>query len=350
MTLLACVLFAALLAPQDETVRFGNVLVRLPAGWKSVVKGESLYLTPGDLKEGQDYVVIIGEGGKSDSNLAGVFEKSWKEFEKSGKVSNRAPGRETKTESGADGLFSVGIVESPDTRLIIGMAVFKAGDRFESVMALSIQDPTFVKYSGELAALLKGLRFRNTEIQAAYDLLVSADGKAIYALFKDGAATARLPAEGLDGIDVPSARKRDEETWGTHETKDGVLKITIGDKTATLKAQADGSWSSDDKKGFVRAAPSTGVKLDGRYAIGQPETSSLLFKPDGTFEDLGGGAAYITPAEARLNPSKTGTYEIANNTLKLTYRGFTPKLVSFVSLPAPAGTLLIHGTVFTRVP
>jgi hypothetical protein len=350
MTLLACLLSAALLAPQDETVRFGNVLVRVPAGWKSEVKSDSLYLTPGDLKEGQDYVVIIGEGGKSDSNLAEVFEKSWKEFEKGGKVGKRAPGRETKTESGADGLFSVGIVDSQDARLIIGMAVFKAGDRYESVMALSIQDPTFVKYSGEYAALLKGLRFRNTEIQVAYDLLVSSDGKSLVVLFKDGPATSTLPAEGLDGIDIPTARKRNEASWGTHETKDGIVKITIGDKTTSLKPQADGAWSSGDNLGFVRAATSTGVKLDGRYAIGKPDTSSLLFKPDGTFEDQGGGAAYINPAEARLNPPKTGTYEIANNTLKLTYKGFTPKLVAFVALPSPEGALLINGTVFTRVP
>jgi hypothetical protein len=217
-------------------------------------------------------------------------------------------------------------------------------------MALSIQDPTFVKYSGEYAALLKGLRFRNTEIQVAYDLVVSSDGKSLVALFKDGSAAAKLPVEGLDGIDVPSSRKRDEASWGTHETKDGVVRITIGDKPMSLKPQADGTWRTDDNKEFVRAATSTGAKLDGRYAMGKPESTGLLFKADGTFEDQGGGAAYITPEEAKRNPPKTGTYEIANNTLKLIYKGFTPKLVSFVALPSPEGALLINGTVFTRVP
>lgn len=343
--ILTFVLAASLLFQQAETVADGNVIVTLPAGWKANRKPDGLFLSPGDLKDGQDYVVIITPGGKSEGNLGEVFERSWKEFEKSGKV-NKAPGKELKTESGVDGLFSVGVVDGENIRLIISLAVFKAGDRYESLMAISVQDPVFAKYSGDLSALMKGLRFKNVELQVGYDLLVSADGKSLYALFKEGSAASLLPPVGLDHIDVGTAKSEKPEAWGTHATKDGVLTVTIGDKPVALKAQADGSYKGADGVEFKRAPASTGAKLDGRYAMESNEKGILQFKPDGTFEDQGGGAAYITPDEAKLNPSSTGTYEIANNTLKLSYKGFTPKLVSFIQLPS--GSLVLNGAIFKR--
>lgn len=345
--ILTLALAASLLLPQAESVADGNVIVTLPAGWKANRKPDGLFLSPGDLKDGQDYVVIITPGGKSDGNLGEVFEKSWKEFEKSGKV-NKAPGKELKTESGVDGLFSVGVVDGDNLRLLISLAVFKAADRYESVMAISVQDPVFAKYSGDLAALMKGLRFKNVELQAGYDLLVTADGRSLYALFKEGSAASALPPVGLDHIDVATAKNEQPASWGTHQTKDGVLTVTIGDKPVALKGQPDGSYKGADGIEFRRAGPSTGDKLDGRFAIEANEKAVLQFKPDGTFADQGGGAAYITPEEAKLNPTSTGTYEIANNTLKLSYKGFTPKLVSFIALPS--GNLVLNAQVFKRLP
>jgi hypothetical protein len=342
MGALAWVLAAALLAPQDETVTSGNVVVRLPAGWKSEQKPEGLYLTPGDLKEDQSYVIIVSPGGKADGNLAEGLEKSWKEFESGGKVTNRAPGRETKTESGTDGLFSVGFLETKEGgRLILGIALFKPADRFEAVIAMSAQDPVFAKYSGDLATILKGLRFRNVELPVAVDLMVSADpGSApvIYALFKDGSALDGLPEEGLDGFVLPDPKKRSDSPWGTHETKDGEIRVRVGDKTVALKPQADGSWKTPENLTFVKADSSTGLKLDGRYAVkgreDKAESANLVFKPDGSFEDKGS------------NPPLTGTYAIANNTMRLKFPDRV-KSVAFIALPK-SGAILINGLWYTR--
>src|SRR3954469_2081163 len=117
-------LAAALATPQDETLTVGNVVVRLPAGWKAERKPDGLFLTPGDLKDDESYVVIIAPGGKAEGSLAEGLEKSWKEFESGGKLVSKAPGRETKTESGTDGLMSVGLLELKDgSRLIISLAM-----------------------------------------------------------------------------------------------------------------------------------------------------------------------------------------------------------------------------------
>ena len=344
MGILACVLAATLWSAQDETVSSGNVVVRLPAKWKSEQKPEGLYLSPGDLKEEESYVVIVSPGGKADGTLAEGLEKSWKEFESGGKVTNRAPGRETKTESGTDGLFSVGFLETKDGgRLILAIALFKPADRFEAVIAMSAQDPVFAKYSGDLALLLKNLRFKNVELPIQIDLLVSSDPSSsptVYALFKDGSVLAELPEDGFDGFVLAEAKKRHEDSWGTHETKDGELRVKVGDKSVALKVQADGSWKSSDNVSFAKAEPSSGLKLDGRYAVkgreDKPESSNLVFKPDGSFEDKGS------------NPPLAGTYEIANNTMKLRFPDRV-KHVSFVALPK-SGAVLINGLWYVRQP
>jgi len=344
MVILGWILAASLLAPQDETVTAGNVVVRLPAGWKSEQKPEGLYLTPGDLKEEQSYVVIGSPGGKADVNLAEGLEKSWKEFEGSGKVTSRAPGRETKTEGGTPGLFSVGILETKDgSRLLISIAIFKPADRLEAVIALSGQDPVFAKYSGELAGILKNLRFKNVELPVTYDLIVSADPATkpgVYALFKDGTVLSMLPEEGMDGFNLADGKKRYDGSWGTYETRDGELRLHLVDKGLTLKAQADGSWKAAVDGVFLKAEPSTGLRLDGRYAVkgreDKPESSNLLFKPDGSFEDKGS------------TPPLAGTYEITNNTMKLKFPDRV-KNVSFIALEK-AGTVLINGLWYQRQP
>lgn len=347
-TMLVGVLVWALFSPQEETVTAGNVVVRLPSGWKAEAKAEGLYLTPGDLKEDQSYVVIISPGGKADGNLAQGLEKSWKEFEAGGRVTNRAPGRETKTAAGTEGLFSVGIMESKEgTRLIVSIAMFKPADRYEAVIALSAQDPIFAKYSGQLSELLKGLRFRNVELPVptpVYDLFVTASTTAApeaYTLFQDGSALGLLPREGMDGFDLATAKKGSSGRWGTHETKEGAVALRIGDRALALKSQGDGTWKSADGVAFVKAEPSTALKLDGSYLMrgreDKPESSILVFKPDGTFEDR------------TIKPPLTGTYEIVSNTMKLKTAEERTKITSFVATPK-SESLLISGIWFVRLP
>ena len=344
MMVLIWALAAALPAAQDETVTSGNVVVRLPAGWTSERKPEGLYLTPGDLKENQSYVIIVSPGGKADGTLSEGLDKSWKEFESGGKISNRAPGRETRTEGGTDGLFSVGILDTNDgSRLLLGIALFKPADRFEAVIAMSAQDPVFAKYSGDLATILKNLRFKNVELPVQVDLLVTADpGSAlsVYALFKDGTLLSGLPEEGFDGFVLPDPKARAGGAWGRYETKDGELRLSVGERVVALKPLRDGAWTGPGEVRIVKAGPVAGLKLDGRYAVkgreDQRESSNLVFRPDGSFEDKG------------AEPALTGTYEISNYTMKLKFPDRV-KSVSFLALPGSAA-LLINGLWYQKQP
>ncbi len=324
-TFLALLLSVAL--QSEETVSYGNVVVRVPAGWTHEKKNEGLYLHPGDLQENEAYVVIIPPGGKADGNLAEEFEKSWKRVAGAKKVVKKAAGRELQTEGGTPGLMSVGLLENDDeSRVITAVAVFKCADRSEALLALTAQDRLFQKYSEPLGALLKGLRFKNTELPC-YELLLSMgytekEGKTtVYVLFKDGTWLSLLPPDGLDDLDAPAAKKRFAEACGTHETKDGVMTLRLGSRVETFKPTGDAGFGyrSAGNAVFQRLPTSTGFRLDGKYQEhgGQGQ---ILLKADGSVEEPGAGGP------------KRGAYEILNNTMWLT-TGEGNRKVSFVALP-----------------
>jgi hypothetical protein len=336
MIVIPLLLLAALAAPQEEPVTVGNVVFRLPAGWKVERKPDGLFLTPGDLKEEESYVVIVAPGGKADGSLSEGLEKSWKEFEKGGKLASKSPGRETKTEGGTDGLMSVGLLEVKDgSRLIVSLAMFKPADRYEAIIALSAQDAVFQRYAGALGTLLKGLRFRNVELPT-YELLLTTGAKpTVYALFKDGSWLEACPAEGLDAFDPLASKKSSPASWGTHETKEGILTLKRGDRVQLLSTRADGALSRKDPEAtFVRSAPATGLRFESPYVFEDArDPGSLIFKSDGSFEDKG----LLKPLLGDDTAPVSGMYEISDNTLTLASLDGRRKRILF-AIPSPSAS------------
>src|SRR6185503_2499679 len=309
----------------DETFAYGNVLFRVPEGWKVETHDEGLFLRPSDLKKDESYVVIIPPGTKADVNLDAGFEKTWKQVAGNRKIAKKAPEKAVKTEGGVEGLMSVGLMDdADDNRLIAMVALFKAADRFQAVMALTVEDHVFQRYSEAFGVLIKGLRFRNVE-PPAYELLMSMGytekgGKTVvYVLFRDGTALLTMPGDGLDRLGSATARKRHADAVGTHETKDGVVTVRAGSREEALKPQIDGSYRSAETGQFLKLAPSTGLRLDGKYVL-HGGTGTFVFRPDGTVDDEGG---------------KPGTYEIYNNTLYLSSADRGVKRLAFMTLNAP---------------
>src|SRR5688572_13579075 len=205
--------------PSDERLAYGNVLLRVPEGWKAETRDEGLYLRPSDLKKDESYVVIIPPGTTADVNLAAGFERTWKQVAGARKTAKKAPEKEIKTEGGVDGLMSVGLMDdAADSRLIAAVALFKPADRFQAVLALTADDRVFQRYSEPFGALIKGLRFRNVELPA-YDLVMSmgftekAGKTTVYVLFRDGTWLPFLPVGGLDQVD--GAKAKSEKAAGT---------------------------------------------------------------------------------------------------------------------------------------
>ena len=314
-----------LLAPQDDdVVTYGNVLVRTPEGWKVQARDESLILQP----EGMPFLVMVFPGANAEGTLAESFDKAWKQAAGASKITNKAPGKEMKTEGGIDGLMSVGLLETADGgRMLAAVAVFKPGDRSQTVVALCPRDEVFQRYTEDLGVFLKTLRFRNLELPK-YELLVSSEAKPrFYVLFKDGPWLSVLPPEGLDGVDPK---------------KHGA----VADKNP-LRPDGEGRYAGADGTPFTRAGASTGLRLQGRYLRqgdeDKPGAAVIGFKADGTFEDVGATEA----------ANGTGGYEIFNNSLYLTYRDKRRKKLSWVSPPRAADEkapewILVGGARFDR--
>lgn len=327
--MLAATAFVLSLLVQDaETVSAGNLILQVPPGWTHERRAEGLFLRPGDLRDGEAYVVVIPPGTKTSSNLAETFEKSWAQAAGGKTTVKKAPPRELKTDGGADGLMSAGILETERAaRLVVGLAVFKAGDRSEAVLALTEHDHVFQRYSGAFGTLLRGLRFKTVEFPS-YELLISmgyteVSGKTtVYVLFKDGTWLEGLPEEGLDDLTAESAKKQFPDRCGTHETKDKTTTLKRGERTETLKQGADGSWRSAENAQFLKVPACSGFRVDGRYAV-HGGSGILLLKADGGFENREGVPA--APA--------SGGYEIYNNTLYLTGADGKTLKVGFLLLP-----------------
>lgn len=340
MSILALVLSLSLQTPpsDDDSFAYGNVLFRVPEGWKVDTRDEGLFLRPGDLKKDESYVVIIPPGTKADVNLAAGFEKTWKQVSGTRTIAKKAPEKEIKTDGGVDGLMSVGLMDdADDSRLIATVALFKPADRFQAVLALTGENHVFQRYSEAYGKLIRGLRFRNIELPA-YDLLMSmgyteTGGKTtVYVLFRDGTCLLKMPGEGLDRLEAETAKKRHAECAGTHETKDGVLTVRAGSREEILKPQLDGSYRSAETGQFLKLAPSTGLRLEGKYTL-HGGTAALVFRSDGTCDDERG---------------KAGTYEIYNNTLYLSSADKSVKRLAFMTLNAPTKEFIYLGTAWYR--
>src|SRR5262245_57897300 len=324
MMFLLAVLLALQAPPEEERFAYGNVLLRVPEGWKVESKDEGLFLRPADLRKDESYIVIIPPGTKADINLAAGFENTWKQVAGARKIAKKAPEKEIKTEGGVDGLMSVGLMDDADNnRLIVTVALFKPADRFQAVLALTPEDDVFQRYREPFGTLIRSLRFRNVELPA-YDLLMSMGydekgGKTtVLVLFKDGTCLTLLPRDGLDLLEPAAAKKRHGDSVGTHETKEGAITLRVGSRSETLKPSVDGSFRSAETGQFLRLSTGTGTRLDGRFVL-HGGTQTIDFKSDGKFEEQG----------------KPGTYEIYNNTLYLSAAEKGVRKMSFMAMPGP---------------
>src|SRR5688572_6061387 len=103
----AALALVLLLAPHDEdVVTYGHVLVRKPEGWKAEARDDSLVLQPEDAP----FLLMLFPGTNAEGTLAEAFDKAWKQAAGASKITNKAPGKEIKTEGGTDGLMSVGLL------------------------------------------------------------------------------------------------------------------------------------------------------------------------------------------------------------------------------------------------
>jgi len=358
---------------------FENIAVVPPAGWIQPEQGEDLLLKPGDLGAEESFVVVIGhESDEPAGTLAEGLEQSWQAFNGTGSVViGRSPASEIKTAAGAIGLSASGTLEARGRHVFVTVAVFKPKDRYRFFASLATTEAAAEKYHAAFADIVNSVEFRNDAaskpnlpagptpaVSSSYELLLTfgsglsasstggsdyGAGSYVYCVFADGTWLATAPSRGLNHYDLAADQRSRSADFGTWQRdSNGVLALRTPYRFETLYPQADSNYLRKDTEAreatYFRIPTSTGLQFSGRYIKeGQsdgPDTVSITFRRDGTFEDNGVvhmilpdeiGVGYRDISEV-LGPG-SGTYEIANNTLTLAYGDGRRKPILFILTP-----------------
>jgi hypothetical protein len=354
----------------------GEVIVARPAGWVAQAQGEGLVLQPA-LASGPPLSVLVFASRAAPAKREEGLDILWREAGKRHRILQRAAATEVIAADGVAGLASVGVVESNGQRLSGTVAAYSAKGRLYGLLIVG-DERAVLTHGAALRGLLGGLRLdRGPEALAAprtaYALIVrmgrgastqpgagwiAGSETAASALFTDGTYLRAVPAEGLDGIDATARRLRSPSDFGRYDIDAVSLRLQAFDRVETLERQHDGTYLRRESPGkpsqpretrYFEAPSIDGVKLEGRYGrFGQadsPQAASIVFRPDGTFDDRG-IVAQLTATEygvrhrdaAEVAHPGTGRYRAANHTLFLDYADGRRKRVLFVLTPDEAGS------------
>lgn len=357
------------------TVAFGSMTLRMPAGWTQTEQHQDLYLRPGDLAGDQSFVVAIAhEGDPLDGGLAEGLERAWQEFvSPESTLTGRTPALEIKTTAGVTGLSSSGVLHTQGSRLFMTVAVFKPKDRYHIIASLANGQAVNDRYRDAFVGLVRSLDFAarpvaapsvaSNEPSASYELLLTfasglsasptggsdyGAGTYVYCVFADGSWLETAPKRGLNGYGLAAEHQQHASDFGAWQRSNGVLTLRTPYRFETLFPQPDGSYLRKDAAAreatYFRVPTLTGLRLHGRYIkdghSDGPSTVSITFRADGTFEDRGVvhmllpdeiGVRYSDISQV-LGPG-SGTYEIADNTLLLSYSDGRRKPMLFILTP-----------------
>ncbi|MFS0557846.1 hypothetical protein [Brevibacillus sp. 179-C9.3 HS] len=175
----------------------------------------------------------------------------------------------------------------------------------------------------------------------------------------DKQVATTFPDGGLDALNCS------KDTCLTYQIKGNKLTLSNG-KSYTFKVKSANELEINGGK-FIKYTPSTGLKLHGKYesfsyssnVLGTGYASSItyVFNKNGTFVDsslvgvttdgssTGDNSGTSTSVGSQANAS--GTYQIVNYTISLTYKdGKTKKLLFFLPEQPSAKMLRIGGRDF----
>jgi hypothetical protein len=167
-------------------------------------------------------------------------------------------------------------------------------------------------------------------------------------MLEDGTAVKKLPAHGLDALDVPALRGYLGDMVGTYQSTDDGVAFQFGTYQMALSRGQSGELTGQSGT-YFKADPLDGAVLDGTYA-GANDTSNanfVQFTSDGRFQVVGYFDLMLHDNNGqRVVPTAgTGSYRIARNTLTLVYDGGATFRIAIVStvpgeFPRPSRIML----------
>lgn len=279
----ACAAFAQL-----DTVTY-----KLPTGWKEVEREGAKIFMPGNLKEGQGFLVVMSpaEDATKESHEK-QFEGVAAQFNKGDKILGKGES-DKQTVAGGTIIAQAFVVEDEEMgRNMRVLATLFVGARRVSFLVVSDPPELIEKYDKELTAFWGSFKFK---------------------------PVAAKPA-------APKPTTSGDPNTGKAPTGD-----TPGYFPGMPEWRPSGRGVSLPATGIVNGRPQ-GLWYKSDTLSSMPSATRYVFFPDGTYltnPRWGGGHIIDIQAQRQITPTSTGTYTIANGKLSTQTSGFKSRADAF---------------------
>lgn len=382
------------LAAQER--RFDLGVFRPPQGWEVVQDQGRVTCTVKDAMAGTYVMLSVYDSVASTGNPERDFASEWKavvesSFRTAG-APESVPGR---TRGGLALRQGRGTGAWGQAQAALRLTVFSAGSRVFSVLQVATHEPAMEAQRDALQACLESIRLdRGPGVPLPGKPAAAPPGgeaprgtkgvagvwmgfKSAYpdweprprwfVFYEDGQVFEDLPREGFVGFSRAVSKAGPQGSyWGAYAMTGttGAARRAGSKFPETLKLEAEGKLRIDNDT-YHRCRPVDGLRLEGAwtsYANPQDPALSQLpvgrrpifhFSRDGRFTDDGVFATFLGIGEAGSNGAGSGTYEIRDWSLVLSYDDGRVKRLALTGMLAadPAAsddTLFIARSVFRK--
>jgi hypothetical protein len=346
-------------SPQDPSyTQFGNILFKLPNGWKPVEKDDAMYiLAPGQLPGQATFIAL--KGGDIEGNFQGSVNEVWRGFQQTYRILQGGTLAPMHSPKGYDAYYTTATaVDQNGVRWSISFVCAQYGKRLEIVTFVSSLPPG-VSYNASLQVFqtfLANLSFGDSlpgstlppvnqpppaadtphaapagMLQGVYVCTAGADARPTnkqFIFYPDGYMMYGLPQEGMLDFDFDHYRSLDNKNHnmvGRYRVNGKTVKIVwqgqFGDPAnpAAIEINDTSAHPKVDlgTEIFIPMCSCTGKKFSGTYRWGAPAADQYIqFFPDGTFLDHRALDQLIVPTQFYEHPRiQRGTYSIQRQTI-----------------------------------
>ena len=307
---------------------FDNFIYKLPPGWTSKDNPELIEIYPQQLKQHENFSIILLKGKISSSSLQQELANCWIEFANilGGELLREVSGYNyntdevSKTDAGWEYIAGHGSMRKGDNYFVHAY-VIKVKERIERVIVFAKEirldamrnniDPTRHHYPYYLTVtdFIFNLRFANlqspelkkatlkgNEITGVWGGIGFGAGRLrmTYAVFFSNGQVFYgnpFPINGLLNLDTHAEKERARRNWGTYSFQNGkgTVKMLYGNFPIRLEGDKLVMSPIHEEHKFIRMPSVDDVKLNGTWMIKGPNDQPffITFKTDGTFTDNG---------------------------------------------------------------
>lgn len=287
-------------------LRAGNVLFKVPAGWKRVQQDQLVLLIPSDLAPGEGCVLTILPGQELKGDFRAWFDATREALQKDQRVVSGGEVRAQRAEEGFPTLSTAVILEdSAGKRSFRFYLAAHPGSRAEIIAYLATSQEVFQRYQPALAEFVKNANFAN--IQQA--LLARPPGSQSHRGSTSAGRRPLRPAEQRERKNQGKAVARRGAGGGRQTAATGLSGLYMGTESRQQFNVLTHFYDYIVRQVYYLFAP------DGRVYYGLPQGGSL--------------SRFSFARAQQENPNNTGTFQLSGGQIRFQWGGGRSQTLPF---------------------